>query len=436
MNFVAFHTQQRSHAKEATLKLLSAISDGESLTIELVRSHLREEFGMDLLEDTLKETLLILISQDSPSTLKMIESLIKLAIFGAEKKIFSDITMTLFEDLFESIPLPAVESYFLAFEGIFNFILSKSHDYKNSRLKYLSTFVHLLHRFSYLLNPHLSGSILLLLARVLDYFDRSGLNSRSLKRNVSDAESFSDSKLSSSKLFYDHFTSFQNLSRVIPPSSSLNLNHWKSVMSDIESLLSIFESNPLSSKELLPQLFPHSTLPPKDEHISYRIDSAEFRVVLLSQIVFYIEHVITMSSLPTKVNPWKISAEALKSLKSLKDRSLRGLQKIFDNEVYLNTISLVGERERWFLKSKSENMEAFTKEKPPVELSKKRKAPKGIEEPPSKRLNLGNPSLDELWNITADNVACFKDDSYSHVPAIEVFSNCCRFSFFSSSHRV
>ena len=107
-NRFAFFDRQRIDVKESIKKLVDRISDGEHMTVDILRSHLKEEWGTDLLEDSFKESLLLMLSQ--ASSLKSVEGLIKLSIFATEKNVISDITMTLFEDLFECIPLSGLGS--------------------------------------------------------------------------------------------------------------------------------------------------------------------------------------------------------------------------------------------------------------------------------------------------------------------------------------
>ena len=128
---------------------------------------------------------------------------------------------------------------------------------------------------------------------------------------------------------------------------------------------------------------------------------------------------------PSKGTSWKITAEVLKSLKSSKERISSIFEKFLNFHVFLKSANLVCERERWFLKYKGESCESIAKDKAPVDLSRKRKPSENVGDPTPKRVHLGNPSLDELWNITSDNVDCFKDDSYSHVPVIEVPISMC-----------
>jgi hypothetical protein len=432
----------------------------------------KDQNAHDMAEDVLKEVLVELSQTPLTNFLPKTEILLKFSLICLQKKKCSEsFPLTLCEELVECTPIQTIaENLFPMLEQILNLYL-QTQKVDPVRLKFIALCVHLLHRLSRTLYPEVCGRLYLILARTLDFFDRSGTNSRGLvnklseTRNIVETEtdgisqkmeidSEKKSPLPTNTLvsFHSHFISLQKRMRVYPISPAQITSHLKSLFTSIDVLFSVLEANPVkeldaeqpnSNSNPNPNPNPNSHLNPNlllesqslqalckfffdFETTGFQIESLNFRLTFYTQLLFYWEHLLLLNTITSvKATSLKLPQELIKNIEMVKQRIMKNIRLCLPTttSTYLKSLTLTLEREKSFVRWKNEGCENFGKSTNAKEVhipnNKKRKS---IVPPFSseKRFCLGSSHLDDLWNISPNNLECFKDDEYNHVPSIEV----------------
>lgn len=453
---------------------------------ELIDFRTNEQINFEFLEDVVRDLLIEYLQTLPPiDFIKRTEIMVKFSILGFEKRVCSELfPVTLCEDIFDLIPITTCitmsEEVFSVIENILTLlVIPHKTDPKVGRLKFITLIVHLLHRFSRAMDPMICGRLFLVAARRLDIFDRSGTNSRGLVNRHSEyypteletqktSSSSSTSTAVSAPMeidsepkvgsFHHHFMVVQKRVRASPlqsaeksqsVSAQQTSSHWKPLLSSLEVILSAIESNPLKPEAPQPDStslssssssssYSSSSFSSQDPLLSFickffsnpdalslQIESAEFRVVFLCQMIFYLEHMIfttNSSSVKLTTSTWKIPQDITKQVDVIKQRIIKNLRSSLPpSSPFLRTILATVDREKSFIKWKNEGCDGFGREAVPIAAATKKRKPLTTPAPTAdKRYRLGTPQLDELWNIAPNNLECFKDDAYNHVPDVKV----------------
>eukprot|EP00898_Chlorokybus_atmophyticus_P000119 jgi/Chlat1/1107/Chrsp110S08639 len=379
---------------------------------------------------------------EPPGAAPIMPRLLDLALSLCESnKTEAGLILLLFEDLLEGCSIADCGEAFTYMESKLA-IIGRKDIFLRGKLIVLRTCTELLRRLSKCYDLVLSGRVHMFLANLFPLNDKSGANPTGAF-NLSNITTFEDEQAAAGSLpesnggkplldynFYKSFWSLQKSFQI--PSTVIQPGGWSQLVSTLNVVLNIFESQPLSAFDTSSHKdssnhdlnFYDTKYLTSSKLMPLQLRDPNFRRHMLVQCCILFQYLKDPKNLKDQKEP-VLNEKQMAEFNSVQARVHTLLEATPPHGAdFLKAILHILDRENAWVAWKRAGCPEM--ERPPERAvrsaaqaasMRKRKLPPGG----AGGVRMGNPELDRLWNISADNLAFLKTRAHTRLPDVVEF---------------